>query len=597
MRKTLILIIIIFSISQIVFGKYYKGAEYRSLNTYLYGRFEVRMRVPQKSGILASFFTYHEIFNINEWNEIDIEVLGRYNNEVQFNTITSGQVNHVRSQLVHFNPALDYHTYGFEWTPDYVAWFIDGKEVYLQTGSHIQTLNEPQKIMMNIWQPNYENWAGTFDPTEVPAFAYYDWIKYSSYTPSTGSYGTGNNFTPQWIDNLDSLDHSKWELGNHTFNGNNVDFIPNNIIFKNGKMILCLTDNNNLGYTDLNPPSILWVRQDDSTITARFSEWVNRSDAENLSNYLIPGVTINSVHLLIDQQTVELSVSGFDTSKSYKLIAYNIRDLAPAQNKMSARAVNIFKAHPLQFPIKINVGGGAVDGFLPDHQFSPNVQYGYEDGYTTLFSPNVSISGTDNPKIYLSQLIGVVVYRIRVPNGDYNLKLLFAENSYSQTSARVFDVFAGQSDSLDNVDIYKLSGMHSAYVVNFSDINISNRILSIYFSADVAKPILNGIIVKSSVTGIKGSMGDIPGSYNLKQNFPNPFNLSTDIQYTIRKSDIVTLKIYNILGQEVATLVNQYQTKGNYTVNFNAGGFGSGVYLYKLQSGSFISGKKMLLLK
>jgi len=88
-----------------------------------------------------------------------------------------------------------------------------------------------------------------------------------------------------------------------------------------------------------------------------------------------------------------------------------------------------------------------------------------------------------------------------------------------------------------------------------------------------------------------------PKFYLLVQNYPNPFNPSTTIHYEIPNNGFVTLKVYDILGREVKTLVNQYESKGRYNVNFNASNLASGIYIYRLQSGSFISTKKMLLLK
>jgi hypothetical protein len=88
-----------------------------------------------------------------------------------------------------------------------------------------------------------------------------------------------------------------------------------------------------------------------------------------------------------------------------------------------------------------------------------------------------------------------------------------------------------------------------------------------------------------------------PNGFSLSQNYPNPFNPSTVISYSISKLGLVTLRIYGILGKEVATLVNREQTPGNYSVNFNASNLSSGIYFYRLESGSFISTKKMILLK
>ena len=97
---------------------------------------------------------------------------------------------------------------------------------------------------------------------------------------------------------------------------------------------------------------------------------------------------------------------------------------------------------------------------------------------------------------------------------------------------------------------------------------------------------------------------DIPQKMILKQNYPNPFNPTTTIKYSIPKTDVgskhaltVQLKVYDVLGREVATLVNQKQKPGNYEVTFNARNLSSGVYYYQLKAGQFIQAKKMLLLK
>jgi hypothetical protein len=86
-------------------------------------------------------------------------------------------------------------------------------------------------------------------------------------------------------------------------------------------------------------------------------------------------------------------------------------------------------------------------------------------------------------------------------------------------------------------------------------------------------------------------------TYTLQQNYPNPFNPSTTIKYSLPKSGLVQLKVYDLLGREVVTLVNKEQTKGSYKINFNASYLTSGIYFYKLQSGNFSDTKKLILLR
>jgi hypothetical protein len=88
-----------------------------------------------------------------------------------------------------------------------------------------------------------------------------------------------------------------------------------------------------------------------------------------------------------------------------------------------------------------------------------------------------------------------------------------------------------------------------------------------------------------------------PDNYNLSQNYPNPFNPTTVIKYSIPKNNLVTIKVYNVLGSEVATLVNEEKPAGTYEVNFSAQQFSSGVYYYTISAGNFNATKKMILMK
>ncbi len=88
-----------------------------------------------------------------------------------------------------------------------------------------------------------------------------------------------------------------------------------------------------------------------------------------------------------------------------------------------------------------------------------------------------------------------------------------------------------------------------------------------------------------------------PTSYFLEQNYPNPFNPSTKINYGLKESGFVSLKVYNILGTEVATLVNEYKPAGNYKVDFDASQLASGVYIYSLKTNNFVQTRKMILEK
>jgi hypothetical protein len=103
-----------------------------------------------------------------------------------------------------------------------------------------------------------------------------------------------------------------------------------------------------------------------------------------------------------------------------------------------------------------------------------------------------------------------------------------------------------------------------------------------------------GSVVLTAVPEIRSIL---PGQYDLSQNYPNPFNPSTTIRYSVPTAGKVLLKVYNILGQVVATIVNTQQAAGTYNVVFDASRLSSGIYFYRISSGSFVQVKKMLLIK
>jgi len=99
------------------------------------------------------------------------------------------------------------------------------------------------------------------------------------------------------------------------------------------------------------------------------------------------------------------------------------------------------------------------------------------------------------------------------------------------------------------------------------------------------------------VTGVKSKENSVPSNFSLSQNYPNPFNPNTTINYQITKTGLTTLKVYNLVGQEVATLVNGVVEAGSYKVSFDAAQLSTGVYFYTLHSGNFVETKKMILVK
>ena len=150
-------------------------------------------------------------------------------------------------------------------------------------------------------------------------------------------------------------------------------------------------------------------------------------------------------------------------------------------------------------------------------------------------------------------------------------------------------------------------GLYSSTITNNNWANFGQnlpggRVLSLFVndSSVFAGTELSGIwsAPLSAVTGVKQPIASaLPRSFQLEQNYPNPFNPSTTISYQLSEVSIVKLNVYDILGRQVATLVNGRQNAGNYNVTFNASNLSTGVYFYKLQAGTYSDTKKLMLIK
>jgi hypothetical protein len=97
--------------------------------------------------------------------------------------------------------------------------------------------------------------------------------------------------------------------------------------------------------------------------------------------------------------------------------------------------------------------------------------------------------------------------------------------------------------------------------------------------------------------GVTHNQNGIPKVFALNQNYPNPFNPTTNIKFQLPKQTFVSLKVYDILGRVVQTVVNEQKDPGYYDINFDGSNLASGLYFYKLEAGNFVDTKKMILVK
>jgi hypothetical protein len=153
----------------------------------------------------------------------------------------------------------------------------------------------------------------------------------------------------------------------------------------------------------------------------------------------------------------------------------------------------------------------------------------------------------------------------------------------------------GTSDDFYTSNYYMYQALDSAGIETIWDEYAGDHTNRIY--QRIEEKMLPFFSATLNVTSINNVVSHVPLHYFLKQNYPNPFNPSTTIEFTLPKSEFVELKIYNILGKEVTTLISNKLNQGNHTYQFNGSRLASGVYYYQLQAEDYTEVKKMIFLK
>ncbi|MBK7377705.1 MAG: T9SS type A sorting domain-containing protein [Ignavibacteriales bacterium] len=151
--------------------------------------------------------------------------------------------------------------------------------------------------------------------------------------------------------------------------------------------------------------------------------------------------------------------------------------------------------------------------------------------------------------------------------------------SAAQNYTFIFDVKPTTSSETFNFSLYKRGWFFFYLGIDNIEFNLTT----------------NGLEANSLAK--EGDENLLPVQYEAFQNYPNPFNPVTQIKYSIPERSEVTLKVYNVLGKEVATLVNEEKEPGYYTVDFDGSNLASGMYIYRITAGSFIETRKMILMK
>jgi len=267
---------------------------------------------------------------------------------------------------------------------------------------------------------------------------------------------------------------------------------------------------------------------------------------------------------IVDTDTLgNYTLSGLP-SGSYFVFAIPLGNYAPAYYSNDTSSTHWWKRASA-----VKVSGTVSNINIYVHQFSISVSgYASVSGKITTKGTTTGIPGAI---VYASKNNEIAGYAIAGTNGAYTIDGL-APGKYSV--------------SVDNLGSEESAS--SSVSLSYASTGTPNNATTVNFSLDQTATVTD---VSQETTVSQ------PTSFELAQNYPNPFNPSTTIRYTVAVSGIVSLKVYNLLGQEIATLANGYQKAGIYRVVFNGQGFASGIYFYRLHSQSADLTKKMILLQ
>jgi len=344
----------------------------------------------------------------------------------------------------------------------------------------------------------------------------------------------------------------------------------------NGIIAVWLDRRNNFGFdiycSQMDANGILGAGQGEKGLIAKYTFEGNANDKSNFNNN---GTVVNAV-LTTDRFGNSESAYQFDGT-SYISVPYS-SSLSSPQKELTQSAW-----------IFVTQWGWFGDGYNPIITKSNDGEYTFQ--YRFGISQNYLITAINNwDNTSMAQF-----------NAELN-KWYFVASVIKNDTAKTYvdgnliytSNLLSQQINFDTKPLEigrDMPGAEDDYFGKIDDVKIYNRALS---DEEIQNLYEYG---NTTSTDYTLSTKILPNSFSLNQNYPNPFNPSTKISWQSPASAHQSLKVYDMLGNEVVTLVNEYKSAGSYEVEFNASRLSSGLYLYKLQVGEFISTKKMMLIK
>jgi len=524
-----------------------------------YGKIEARMKLPYGQGIWPAFWTLGENINSVGWpacGEIDImEFLGHQTNKVYGTGHWGEGGQHQQSggsyTLPTGNFPNDYHLFTIIWDNYFIKWYVDNSLYYTLsiTPAYLSEFHENQFIILNLAVGG--NWPGYPDPTTVfPQYMYVDYVRV--YKDSLMNIANVNITSPS---------------NNSTFqSGSNINITASVGGFANPvNYVEFYQGDARVGVDTQEPYEFNWTGVYDGEYSIKAKA---KDNAGNIISSEPVTITVGEGFLQSPYLGKPVLLPGVIEMENYNLggagIAYNDTDPAINQGNQTGNDYRVSEGVDLQ--ATTDAGGGYNIGWNEAGEW---LNYFVDVSHTGNFRLAARVSGNTNTGSF----------KVEVDGNDVSGVVMVPSTNGWQNWVDV-----------NKDDIYLEKGVH---VLTYNTIASGFNINRLVFSqlTDVEQP-------------------DIKlNDFELYQNYPNPFNPTTKIKYSVpsaslnkssianHNSSIINLKVYGVLGNEVATLVNEYKAPGTYEVTFDGKNLPSGVYYCSLKTGTKTISKKIILLK
>ncbi|MCZ6702784.1 MAG: discoidin domain-containing protein [Ignavibacteria bacterium] len=335
---------------------------------------------------------------------------------------------------------------------------------------------------------------------------------------------------------------------------------------------------------DLTPPEVTGANLLDSvTLKIMFSEVLDESSAENENNYSISNnIDVFNASLSGSEVTLQTSVHSPDT---YTVTIINVTDLAGNTIDPNSNSADYERVEDPPLELTLLEIVDATASVVPESNHNPLKTIdglGYGDG-----DPDSRWAGEPIPEWIMFDLGNTYsVSMTKLSFYKYNEGRIYNYSILGSTDASNWQVLLTDvNSSAEEWEIDEFDPVEVRYI----------RVLYNNSNQNDWAGLWEGQIWGYSPTNINDETQ--PEGFNLEQNYPNPFNPSTKIKFTISDRVNVVLKVFNLLGQEVADLVNADMDGGVYEIDFDASDLASGVYIYRMIAGNFVDTKKMILLR